>query len=330
MNNQPLPPNVKIWQLGLGFANTIIMCALIKTGVTEELRDEPKSVMQLTSACNLNKDMLFRTLKYAKAIEIISENNGAFALTDTGRLLLKDVPGSIRGGLMLFVEEPWQKSWNNFPYTLQTGKTAFDDANGSPLFDFLQAHPENGLQFDQWMTTLSLMASKMIPEVYDFSGSKIVCDIGGGQGILLKGILTTNPHLTGILFDLESVVGNNVLGDIADKVRIIPGSFFESVPSADVMILKFIIHDWNDEKASLILDSCRKAMTPGTKLLIMERVLEGETDFLGQFYDLHMQVMVGGRERSEDEFRSLLEQSDLKLNRIIPTKSPLRIIEVTL
>ena len=330
MENKPVPPNIRIWQLGLGFANSNVMIALVKTGVIEQLRETPKTLEQLSSECKLHSNMLFRTLRFAAAIEIISLDNDRYSLTETGRLMLKDVPGSVYGGLTLFGFEPWQKSWNNLVHSLVTGEPAFNNANGSSLWEFLDHHPEYGLAFDQWMTTLSTMISKIIPEAYDFSDCNTVCDIGGGQGLLLKGILTANPDLSGILFDLETVVKNNLLDDFSARVKIIAGSFFESVPSADVIIMKTIIHDWDDQKSLLILNSCKKSMRTGTKLLLIERVIENNNDYSGFFYDLHMQVMVGGKERSENEFKILFEKAGLKLNRIIPTKSPLKIIEVTL
>ena len=120
------------------------------------------------------------------------------------------------------------------------------------------------------------------------------------------------------------------LADLAGRVEIQSGSFFERVPTADVMLLKNVLHDWSDEKCQVILDRCREAMQPATRLLIVERVIDSPADLMGVFYDLHMQVILGGRERTEAEFNLLLQKGGLKLNRIIPTKSPMKIIEVSL
>lgn len=327
MENKQLPPNIKIWQLGLGFANTNVIYSLIKSGVIEQLRDTSKTLELLSSECNLNSSVLFRILRFATAIDLIVLTNNQYSLSDTGRFLLKDVPGSLYGGMMLIGTEPWQKSWNYLFHSLKTGKAAFNKAMGSPFFDYLDKHAEYGEPYNKWMTTVSIMASKLIPEMYDFSTYKTICDIGGGQGLLLKGILAINPMLNGILFDLKSVVKDHLLGEMADRVQIKSGNFFEGVPSADVLIMKSVLHDWDDNKSLQILNACKKVMTQNTKLLIIEMVIGNSSDMVGLFYDLHMQVLLAGKERTEDEFRILLDKAGLKLNRIILTKSPIKIIE---
>ncbi|HBY53232.1 MAG: hypothetical protein A2X05_14890 [Bacteroidetes bacterium GWE2_41_25] len=201
MENNQLPPNIKIWHLGLGFANSNVIYSLIKSGVTEQLRDSSKSLVQLSSDCNLNSSILFRVLRFAIAIDVIVLTNNLYSLSDTGRFLLKDVPGSINGGMTLTGSDPWQKSWNNLLHSMHSGEPAFDTAMGSPFFDYLNDHPEYGEPYNKWMTTVSTMASKAITEAYDFSTYKTICDIGGGHGMLLKGILSINPNLNGILYD---------------------------------------------------------------------------------------------------------------------------------
>jgi hypothetical protein len=330
MENHPLPPNFKAWQLVLGSSNTNVIYALTKSGVIEQLRDSPKSLQHLSENCKLNPDVLYRTLRFAIAIDVIVLNNNEYSLTDTGKFLLEDVPGSLYGGLMLIGNEPWQRSWNNLLHSLTTGEGAFDSAMGDSFFGYLEKHPEYGEPYNNWMTTISKMGSKAISEAYDFTPFKTICDIGGGQGIMLECILSAAPHIKGILFDQESVLKTHLLSNMASRVEIKTGNFFESVPSADILIMKTVLHDWDDNKSLLILNSCKKVMTQDTKLLIVEMVIGNNSEIIGLFYDLHMQVMLAGRERTEDEFRTLLQRAGLKLNRIIPTKSPLKIIEASL
>ncbi|MBI5829474.1 MAG: hypothetical protein HZB20_08040, partial [Chloroflexi bacterium] len=315
---------------GLGFANTAVFHALIKAGVIEQLREQSKSVAELAQACGLSADMLYRTLRFAAVNDVVTQDGDQYALTDVGRLLLKDVPGSLYMGLMLIGSEPWQKAWNNFAHTLTTGGNAFEPVMGAGFFEYLDRHPEYGAPFNQWQTILTTLAARAIVESYDFTSIGIICDIGGGQGILLKSILTANPHLRGVLYDQENVVKDHVLADLAGRVEIQSGSFFERVPAAEVLLMKNVLHDWSDEKCQIILSHCRQAMQPSSRLLIVERVIDSPTDFVGAFYDLHMQVILGGRERTENEFSLLLQKAGLKLNRIIPTKSPMKIIEASL
>lgn len=330
MNQQQAPPQARIWQLGLGFANTAVLHALVKAGVIEQLRDQPRTLSDLAQSCNLNPDMLHRTLRFATVIDVVADDGEAYRLTDVGRLLLKDVPGSLYMGLMLIGSEPWQNAWRNFGHALATGEDAFAPVMHASFFDYLDRHPEYGAPFNQWQTILTTMAGHAIAEAYDFSPFQTLCDVGGGQGILLKNILSANPHLHGILYDQENVVNGHVLADIAQRVEIQPGDFFERVPTADVLILKNILHDWNDEKCQLILRRCQQAMRPTSRLLIVEMVIATPVDLMGAFYDLHMQVVLGGKERTEVEFSGLLQTAGLTLNRIIPTKSPQKIIEASL
>ena len=327
---EQVPPQLRIWQLVLGFANSRVLYELVKTGVIEQLRDQPKRLPELAQACRLNPDMLYRTLRYAGVIGVVDREDEQYFLTDVGRLLLKDVPGSLYGGVMLAGSEPWQRAWSNFGHALATGENAFGPATGASFFEYLERHPEFGEPFNRWMTTMTTLAAPAIAEAYDFRPFGTVCDIGGGQGILLKAILEANPHLRGILYDNERVVQNHVLADLDPRVEVQTGSFFERVPAADVLLLKNVLHDWPDEKCEIILNRCRQAMRPSSRLLIIDRLIGSPTDLPSVFYDLHMQVIQGGRERTEQEFSSLLQKAGMKLNRIISTRSPMKIVETSL
>jgi len=174
------------------------------------------------------------------------------------------------------------------------------------------------------------MAARAVAEAYDFSPFATVCDVGGGQGVLLRTILEANPQLRGVLFDQESVVRDHVLADMAGRVEVQSGSFFERVPAADVILLKSVLHDWNDERCQVILDHCRAAMQPASRLLAIEMVVSSPPDQMTAFYDLHMQVLLGGRERTESEFASLFRKAGMRLRRCLATKSPMRIMEASL
>lgn len=330
MNPPQEPPQTRVWQLGLGFATTTVLYTLVKAGVIEQLGEQPKKLPDLVQACGLNADVLYRTLRFAAVIDVVTLDGEQYTLTDVGRLLLKDVPGSISRFLLLIGSEPWRNAWNNFPYSLATGDNAFEPVMGSGFFEYLDQHPEYGEPFNQWMTIRTAMAVRAIVDAYDFTPFGTICDIGGGQGILLKSILIANPHLRGILYDQETVVKGHVLADMSGRVEIQSGNFFEHVPGSDVLLLKNILHDWSDEKCQVILSNCREVMKPSSRLLIVEMVIPSPTDLTGAFYDLHMQVLMDGKERTENEFSLLLQKEGFKLNQIISTKSPMKIIEASL
>ncbi|HLS81487.1 MAG TPA: methyltransferase [Steroidobacter sp.] len=330
MSQEHIPPQRLIWRLSLGFANTAVLHALVKTGVIEQMRHQSRTLPELAQTCRLNPDVLYRVLRFATELGVLAYNGSQYSLTETGTLLLRDTPGSLYMGLLLVGSEPWQRAWQNLAHSLATGEAAFDPIMGDPFFEYLDKHPEYGTPYNEWMTISTTLAASAITEAYDFTPFKSVCDIGGGQGVLLKNILTANPHLRGILYDQDTVVKDHVLADLSERVEIQTGSFFERTPSADVLLMKSVLHDWSDEKCQLILSRCRRAMRPSSRLLIVEMVIASPTDLMGAFYDLHMQVLLGGKERTAQEFSALLQSAGMKLNRIIPTKSPMNIIEASL
>jgi cyclopropane fatty-acyl-phospholipid synthase-like methyltransferase len=156
-------------------------------------------------------------------------------------------------------------------------------------------------------------------------------DVGGGHGGLITSILQRNPEMSGVLFDSPQVIEGAVLqdSDVANRCEMIGGNFFESVPAgADAIILKWIIHDWNDEQSVAILKNCYRALPANGKLMLVEAVVPATSEpHFSKFIDLNMLVMTGGRERTEAEFRKLYEDSGFKLTRVVPTESPFSVIE---
>jgi len=306
---------------------------LVKTGVFEQMAGQSRTVDEMAEAGGLHRGTLYRTLRMTTALEITTCEDDRYALTDMGRMMLKETPGSLYNGLLMIVSEGYQRPWQNFAYSLTTGESAFTHVMGAPFFDYLEQHPELGVPFQQQQAAYAVMDSALAP-AYDFAPFRTVCDVGGGTGSFLKRILEANPHLTGILYDLPGVTANHVLAGLDGRVEVVAGSFFERVPPADLLVLKAILHDWSDEKCAVILSRCREAMPPDGRLLIIDRVIEEPVDVMSAFYDLHMLVQIGGRERTAAEFGALLQSAGLRLQRIIvPSESPLfplRLVEASL
>lgn len=324
-----IPPAAQAFSLITGVANTQVLTNLITTNVIETLGEGSKTVEEIAAACYLNKNVLGRTLRYASFIGVVDFEDDKYSLTDVGRCFLENnaetlkMPGAFIGSL------PWREAWNNFRYSLQTGHAAFNHAFGMPYFEYLDKNKDFGSQFNNYMTAMTSRIIPAITDVYDFKEFDTICDIGGGQGTLLKAVLECAPKAKGILFDMESAMKDNVLGETANRTQIVPGSFFDHIPSADCLMLKSIIHDWDDEHAIKILMNCRKALKKDGTILLIEQVVEKPYTARELFYDLHMQVMLGGAERTEKEFCNLFDAAGLELNLIIPTKSQAKIIEVT-
>jgi hypothetical protein len=205
------------------------------------------------------------------------------------------------------------------------------------LFDFYAANPEQSEIHDQAMQSISSAQVTAVLGAMDFSSAGLVVDVGGGTGELLAAILAANPTLQGVLFDLPHVVAHagsvRDARHVGDRMQLVGGSFFDTVPAGgDTYLMKTVIHDWDDARATAILRNCRKAMTPASKLLLVERELP-EPEQAGRtaeafLLDLEMLVMtLGGRERTRSEFASLLDGAGFNLARIVPTGAPVSIIE---
>jgi hypothetical protein len=216
-------------------------------------------------------------------------------------------------------------------HTVRTGEPAFEMVHGMNLFEFLQRNPTDGELFNRAMTNYSLAAIPAIVAAYDFSNIKKLVDVGGGYGSLLAAILKANPTLQGALFDLPAVVkgAKDALAGAQNRAELVAGDFFASVPSgADTYILKNVIHDWDDDRASKILHNVALAMAPAAKVLIVDMVVPaGNEPGPAKLVDMQMIVTTGGKERSEAEFRELLSSARLKLTRVLPTMSPMSVIE---
>jgi hypothetical protein len=229
---------------------------------------------------------------------------------------------------------PWQQTgWDNLVYSVQTGKPGFDKAHGVAFFDYLEHHPEDASLFSETMIGLHNQEPPAVAAAYDFSIFKTIVDVGGATGNMLAAILADHAAPRGILFDRPHVIKDAPAllraKGVSDRVTIKPGDFFTSVPNgADAYILSHIIHDWDEGQCLTILGHVRKAMNPAGRLLIVEMVLPpGDTAHPGKMLDMTMLVLLGGQERTESEYASLLSKAGLRLTKVVPTNSAASIVE---
>ncbi|HZI49622.1 MAG TPA: methyltransferase, partial [Pyrinomonadaceae bacterium] len=255
-----------------------------------------------------------------------------FSNTPLSETLLS-VPGSIRAFAMTELGEEHYPAWGELLHSVRTGGIAFDKAFGEPVWEFFAKHPDNAQIFNDAMSGMTAQAEAALHAGYDFAGTKTIVDVGGGHGGLITSILTRNPNMRGILFDAPVVVEGAkpkiAASPIADRCEVIGGDFFQSVPSGgDAIIMKWIIHDWNDEQSVAIMKNCHRALPDNGKLILVEAVVPpGDEMHFAKFIDLNMLVMTGGRERTEDEFRQLYEAAGFRLTRVVSTESPFSVIE---
>lgn len=292
-------------------------------GVADVLAEGPLPVDDIAERVGADPSALCRLLRALADVDVVRETDGRrFATTETGELLRSDRPDSLRALAMLVGLPPWRRMWTDLLTTVRTGEPAFERVLGGSPFEYLRQHPEYAAIFDDAMTALSRRLTAAVTEAYDFGAFGTIVDVGGGNGALLASVLRANPGTRGVLYDLPDVVegAEKLLADaeVADRCERVGGDFFDSVPAgADAYVLANVIHDWDDDRSARILANCRTAAAPSTRLLLAEMVVvEGEPSF-ANWADMEM-LLIGGRQRTAEEFSALLSRAGWRLSRIVP------------
>jgi SAM-dependent methyltransferase len=300
-------------------------------GIADLLIDGPLTVDELARRAHAHAEALYRVLRALATVGIFTENgNRTFSLTPMAEWLRSDRPDSLRSFAVMAGAEFYQ-SWGHLLYSVQTGKPGFQDRFGAPFFEYMTERPERHAIYDAAMMVHGIAETEPMLDAYDFSVFGTVVDVGGGNGRMLAAILERYPGVKGILFDLPAVADRTratmaELG-LGERCQIVGGDFFTSLPPADAYVLRHIVHDWEDKEAASILRNCRNAMNPGGRVLVVETVIPPRDEpCFGKWLDL-MMLIVGGRERTEEQYRHLLAQAGLKLSRIVPTAHEVSMIE---
>jgi hypothetical protein len=307
-------------------------------GVTDHMGpigQAPTPVADLAARTGANADALYRLMRMLSGVGVFVESEGrAFSLTPVSSLLRTDAPGSLRSMARMLNRQPTQRAWAALEHSIRTNEPAFDKVHGMSSWEYFGQHAEEARIFDQAMGGFTTMAGRAVAKAYDFSGVKHLVDVGGSQGVLLGAILDAFPNVTATLFDLPHVIegarAKVTSSPNASRIQMVGGSFLEAVPKgADTYIVKSILHDWPDDMCVTILTKCREAMAPGGRLLVVEGLISPAPQAMYlKLLDLLMMVMTsGGRERTESEFAGLFTRAGLKLARVVPTESPMCVIE---
>lgn len=305
----------------------------VKMGIVEALTGGPLPAGELARRAGVKAEPLSRVLRGLVHLGVLAEpETDAFHLTELGSCLRAGAPEGLAGFALLSGEE-MSRAWDALPDALRTGETAFRIAYGQGYFDYYDTHPDRGRLFGEAMAGLARHLYSRVTSEYDFSPYRRVVDVGGGYGLLLSLVLGKNPDCTGVLFDRPAVVerAGELLGHAGVLARCerIGGDFFESVPpGGDLYVLSNIVHDWDDEPARRILRSCRRAMEPSSRLLLVEMVLSpGYEPELAREADLNMLVLAGGRERTAPELDALLSSAGFRRTAIQPVQPMTCLVE---
>ena len=295
--------------------------AAVQLRIPDLLRSGPRSVADLAAESGAHAASLERLLRALTAMEVFRrEPDGRYRNSPQSDLLRSDHPLSLVAiGRFLPSAHMW-RALGELPDSVRTGEAAFDRAWGQSFFSYLEEHPEEAAVFNRLMTQEITWITPLLRRAYDFTRFHKLVDVGGGEGMFLRAILEAAPGLQGVLFDQPQVVAaaaRNLTDGLAGRAVAVGGSFFEGVPEGgDVYTLKRILHDWSDEDAARILRNIRRAMQPGGTLLVLESLVDSPTHPAG-LADL-MMLVLGGRERTEADFRALFHSAGFALQRVVP------------
>ena len=322
-----------------GFRAYQLIVAACRLRLPDLVADGPKGADELAAETDTLPGPLRRLLRGLAVWRVLVEMpDGKFGPTSLSDTFRSDKPG-LRNMTIMLSEEGYQ-AWGDLMFSLQTGKSAFEHMYGQSHFERLGENPELAAHFNAAMVEFSSRVSGTFASVYDFTGVRTVVDVGGGNGAVLMAVLRAHAGMRGILFDLaQGLAGAEEkleTAGVADRATLQVGSFFEAVPSgADIYLLKSIVHDWDDERALAILLNCARAMHPASRLVVLERKLperieNPEDAFTTVMGDLHMMVVLGGKERTANQYGELLARAGLRLTREIPIESDITAFEAVL
>jgi len=292
-----------------------------KLGIFDYLTSSPKEISQIAQDLNLNEAMAYRILRSIASLGFLKEEQQGrkFSITTSGELLRKDHPHTLQGVLLLEEGPEHYQIWKHLSRMIMDGKqNAFSSEYGNNIFEYAGKNSKYSKVFNDAMSSYSAMHTAMVLEAlkeYDFSDISHICEIGGGQGHLLSHLQSKYNHLSGTILELESVVNNqdsswpNKMG-LQERCKYVNGNMFEQVPSADLYIMKMILHDWNDEECVKILSNIHKSASDKSKIFIIEHVVpDPTTPHFSKLFDIHMMCATTGRERTIEDYKSILNQS---------------------
>jgi hypothetical protein len=317
-----------------GFAPAMAVSVIARLGIPDLLADGPRSATSLAVESGAEEVFLRRVLRYLASEGILSEEGGEFGLNGASKWLRTGIPGSL-SPRAAFAGGPTNWAvWGKMLEAVKAGRSAMEIAFGQGLFEYLGQNPAAAAEFNNFMVDQTRASVGAILKAYPFDSTRVLADIGGGQGALVAGVLKNYPDITGILFDLPQVIAAGAAAvhaaGMQDRCKTVAGNFFEEVPQgADTYALKFILHDWPDERCVSILKNCRRAMPEEGRVLIIEHVRPDKASpHIANFMDMQMLVITsGGRERTVAEFQSLLAAAGLVARRTVATDIGLSVLE---
>lgn len=327
-----LPPNVRVFEIAAASVAARALWAVAEAGVADHLGAEPRSADELATSVGAHAGALYRIMRLLASQGIFHEHEGRrFSQTPMSETLRSDHPTRTRAAVRMVGMPSIHSGVGRIDASLATGGTGWEAAHGEPIFDWLARHPAEASLFNDSMIGIHGGEQPATADAYPFAGT--VVDVGGGSGNMIVSILKRHPEARGVVFDRPHVAAEATARLKAEgldaRASVASGSFFDGVPAGgDVYVLSHIIHDWDEAKCLQILGHVKAAKKPGAKVLIVEMVVPPPNVMHpAKMLDIMMLLCPGGQERTEDEYRALLAKAGLRLTRVIPTHSPVSIVE---
>jgi len=328
-------PMQQVMQVASGYIASSALYVVAELGLADHLVGGPRSAAELAEATGAKANAVHRVLRLLASLGIFEQaGDETYALNDAARLLCTDTPGSLRGSARFLPDPLHFRVYADMLHSVRTGEPAVEKALGMPVFEYLEQNPEYSKIFNEAMTATSVAAANAAIEAYDFKRYATIVDVGGGHGEVLMSILRACPDSRGIVADLGHVVegaaGRIAAAGLSDRCRTAACDFFQAVPEGgDLYLMKYIIHDWDDERARTILGNIGKAIGDRScTLVLLEMVVPEEpVPHISKVIDLEMLAMPGGRERTAKQYAALFESSGFRLRKVFPTNSYFSVIE---
>jgi hypothetical protein len=330
VGDRMLPADVASLQRSIGFAPSYTARALCEHEIPEALHGGARTARDVAEERGLLADALHRVLRFAALHGFVAlDARGRFRLTRTGDVLRGDHPASIRPWVLYVTSPATQRAWAGVTVTIRTGEPSFPAVHGESVWSYLAKHPDEERQFAASMRRVTELDLPAIVGGWPWPERGTVCDVAGGVGTLLAGILRARPGLRGVLVDAPGVLaeaeGHLRAAGVRDRVELSEGDFFERVEArADVYVMKDVLHDWDDERCRAILQTVRAAMPDGARVVLVETLQEpNEVEPIASFIDVHMLTQTdGGRQRSVGELHALLRDAGLRPGAVRRTAGP--------
>lgn len=329
MKTLPQKPELsfKMYEMISGYWVACCIHTAAKLNLADHLVSGAKTLDEMVALTNTNKDALYRLMRALTSVGVFEElQNDSFQINDLGTTLRTDVPGSIKPWALANLGEHFP-AFGELTYGVETGKIAFDHVHGMGIWEYYKQHPKRGANLMDAMAGVSGAVLKGVIDAYEFSNSKVIVDIGGGNGALMYAVLSVAPQAKGVIFDEPYVVEqtqSQMPQEFQDRCTVAGGSFFEKIPAnADLYMTKWVLHDWNDDEVIHILKVCHKAMPIGAKLLIIDAVIPDDlnTPHAGKLLDINVMALCPGKERTLKEFKHVIQEAGLTFKRLINTNT---------